>query len=88
MSTSFHTHVKEVDLVPLACEDEPQYTYNMYSMRGSRKGGGGGGESKIDNFFFIIDKEIEDTNTTINWPSSARQRNAIEMVFRWRADNG
>ena len=50
---------KEVDLVPLACEDEPQYTYNMYST---------------------------DTNTAINGPWSACQRNAIEMAFCWWAD--
>ena len=31
---------------------------------------------------------IEDAYTAINGPSSARQRNAIEMVFRWRADDG
>ena len=30
----------------------------------------------------------EDRNSTENGPSSARQRNAIEMAFRWRADNG
>ena len=30
----------------------------------------------------------EDPNTTKSGPSSARQRNAIEMAFRWRADNG
>ena len=29
-----------------------------------------------------------DPNTTISGPSTARQRNAIKMVFRWRADNG
>ena len=30
----------------------------------------------------------EDRNATKRGPSSARQRNAIEMAFRWRADNG
>ena len=30
----------------------------------------------------------EDRNATKSVPSSARQRNAIEMTFRWRADNG
>ena len=29
-----------------------------------------------------------DPNTTISGPSSARQRNAILMAFRWRADDG
>ena len=31
---------------------------------------------------------IEDLNTAINGPSTARQRNAIEMAFRWRTDDG
>ena len=52
--------------------------------------------SKFDNVFFIflfilfleVDKGIEDRNTAINRPSSARQRNAISMAFRWRADDG
>ena len=30
----------------------------------------------------------EDQNVTISGPSSARQRNAIEMAVRWRADIG
>ena len=30
----------------------------------------------------------EDLNTTISGPSSARQRSAIYMAFRWCADNG
>ena len=30
----------------------------------------------------------EDPNITQNGPSSARQRNAIEMAFRWRTDDG
>ena len=30
----------------------------------------------------------EDRNAIKSWPSSARQRNAIEMAFRWRAFNG
>ena len=38
--------------------------------------------------FFLVVKGSEDTNTAINGPSSARQRNAIKMAFRWRADNG
>ena len=38
--------------------------------------------SKFDNvsflfYFFLIDDGIEDPNTTINGPPSARQRNAI-----------
>ena len=30
----------------------------------------------------------EDQNATKSAQSSARQRNAIEMAVRWRADNG
>ena len=29
-----------------------------------------------------------DSNTTKSEPSSARQRNAIKVTFRWRADDG
>ena len=39
-------------------------------------------------FFFLVDEGIEDPNITINGPSSACQRNAISMAFRWRADSG
>ena len=31
---------------------------------------------------------IEDPNSALTGPSSARHRNAIEMAFRWRADDG
>ena len=37
---------------------------------------------------FLVHEGIGDPNTAINGPSSARQRNAIEMAFRWRADDG
>ena len=37
---------------------------------------------------FVVDEGIEDQNTTISVPSSAQQRNAIEMAFRWLADDG
>ena len=37
---------------------------------------------------FLVDEGREDQNTTIGGPSSTRQRNAISMAFRWRADNG
>ena len=38
--------------------------------------------SKFDNIFcfcflILVDEGIEDPNITINWPSSARQQNAI-----------
>ena len=40
-------------------------------------------------FLFVFFVEgMEDRNATKSGPSSARQRNAIEMAFRWRADNG
>ena len=45
---------------------------NSEAMRGSRK-------------FFFVD---EGRDTTISGPSSARQRNAILMAFRWRANDG
>ena len=62
-------------------------------MRGSRKFCQRG--SKFD-IFFLVDEGIEDPNITINWPSSANQRNAISMAFRyaismafrWWADDG
>ena len=40
-------------------------------------------------FFFscLVDEVVEDPNTTINGPSSAHQRNAIQVAFRWRADD-
>ena len=57
----------------------------MYIMRESRTFFSEG--SKFDDFF-LVDKGIEDTNTAINGPSSARQRNTIEMAFRWRANGG
>ena len=47
--------------------------------------------SNFDNvfcLFVLVDEGREDQNTTLSGPSSARQRNAIIMVFRWRADNG
>ena len=39
-------------------------------------------------FVCFVDKGREDPNITIMVSSSARQRNAIEMAFRWRADDG
>ena len=53
-------------------------------MRGSRKFCQRG--SKFDNFFFSW-WGIEDPNTAVNGQSSARQRNAIAMAFRWRPDD-
>ena len=36
---------------------------------------------------FIVDEGREDPNTTINESSSALQRNAIKIAFRWFADD-
>ena len=55
-------------------------------MRGSRKFCQNG--SKFDIVFFLVDEAIEDPNTAINGPSSARQQNTISMAFRWQADDG
>ena len=44
-------------------------------------------ESNFDNGFFF-QFMWEDQNANISRPSSARQRNAIKMAFRWHADNG
>ena len=44
--------------------------------------------SNFDYVFILVGWGIEDQNTAINGPSSARQRNAIEMAFRWRSDAG
>ena len=38
--------------------------------------------------FVLVDEGRGDPSTTISGPSSASQRNAIEMAFRWRADGG
>ena len=39
-------------------------------------------------FFLSVFIWWEDPNTTISGTTSARQWNAIEMAFRWRANNG
>ena len=54
------------------------------SMRGSRQFCQR--ESTFDNDFSWLGGT--DPYTTISGPLSSRQRNAIEMVFRWRADVG
>ena len=38
--------------------------------------------------FLYFDEGTKDSNTTISGPLTARQRNAIQMAFRWRADGG
>ena len=55
-------------------------------VRGSRKFCQRG--YNTDNVFFLVDGMERGSNDTKSGPSSARQRNAIEMEFRWRADNG
>ena len=39
-------------------------------------------------FFFFLRGVREDRKATKNGPSSARLRNAIEIAFCWRVDNG
>ena len=51
-------------------------------MRGSRKFC-----QRVSNVF-LVDEARKVPNNTISWPPSARQQNAIEMAFRWRADDG
>ena len=48
------------------------------------------GGPTLTTFFvcFFVDDGREVPNTTISGPSSARQRNAVEIAFCWRADNG
>ena len=58
--------------------------FGVFSMRGPRKFCQRG--SNFENVFFY--EGIEDPNTTISGPLLARQRNAISMAFRWRADDG
>ena len=58
-------------------------------MRGSRKFCHRGGPT-LTTFFcfdFLVDEGKKDPDTTISGPSSARQRNAIDMAFHWRAVN-
>ena len=49
------------------------------------------GGPTLTTFFFVfvlVDERRDDQNTTKSRPSSARQRNAIYMAFRWRPDDG
>ena len=45
------------------------------------------GGPTLTGFFLVDEGGGEDPSTTISGPSSARQRNAIYMAFRWRADD-
>ena len=47
-----------------------------------------GGGSNSDIGFGLADAGKEDPNTTKSRPSSDRQRNVINMAFRWRAVDG
>ena len=42
-----------------------------------------GGPNLTFFFCFLVVDGREDRNTTLSGPSSARQRNAIQMAFRW-----
>ena len=54
-------------------------------MRGSRKFCQRGSNFEA---FFLVDEGREDPNTTKSGPPLARQRNAIEIAFHWRVDDG
>ena len=56
-------------------------------MRGSRNFVRGG-PTLTFYFFHFFDEGRNDSNNTISGPSTGRQRNAIQMAFRWRADGG
>ena len=57
-------------------------------MRGSRKFLQSGSNFDYVTLLFFFDDWREDPNTTISGPSSARQRNAIQMAFCWWPDGG
>ena len=60
-------------------------------MRGSRTFCQRGGPTSTVFISFIFSLKGgggENQNTTISRQSSARQRNAIQMAFRWRVDDG
>ena len=59
-------------------------------MRGSRKFCQRGPNLRTFFFFFFLGGGggLVDPNTALIVPSSARQQNAIDMAFRWRADDG
>ena len=53
----------------------------------AKRGGGGGGGPTL-TLIFLADKGREDHNFTKSRPSSAHQQNAINVAFRWQADDG
>ena len=46
------------------------------------------GGPTLTSVSFLADERREDPNTSERGPSSARQRNAISMAFRWRVKDG
>ena len=61
---------------------------NTCADRESFVGGGGGGWGPtLTTLFFKLNRRERIKNTTKSGPSAARQRIAISMAFRWRADN-
>ena len=46
------------------------------------------GGPTFTTFFFQFDEGRKGPNTSNSGQSTARQRNAILMAFRWRADDG
>ena len=61
----------------------------VHIMRGSRKFCRRG--SKFDNIFFLffaVGEGIEDPDTAIYWPSSARQQTPFKRCFAGWADDG
>ena len=69
--------------------------FYIFVISGSRRfcqGVGVEEGSNYDNVFssfsILVDKGREDANATKSRSSTARQRNAIKMACRWRADDG
>ena len=46
------------------------------------------GGPNLITIFFLVDGGIEGQKNTLIAPSLACQKNAFEMAFRWRADDG
>ena len=62
--------------------------YTIYSKGADLEKNFQRGSKFYNDFFvvvFLVDKGIEDPNTAINGPSSARQRNTTEIAFGCRA---
>ena len=59
-----------------------------HQLRGSRKFCQRGSNTDVFFLYYLVEGIERGSNCTHSWPSSACQRNDIEMVFRWRADSG